>query len=318
MQERLGHLLDNALAIVEKTGDLNVALRQYPNQAEELRPLLEIADIVRHHYRAVPEAPNRLADARSHTLQAAEDRKAQKQTWEQLSHSTSKPPQAQRSLPHLRKPRARWTWRVVLALIAVAVALVPVGNEVLLAAHGSVPGQVLYPLDVTSENFHLGYIKDPELQVMLSLALVQERIQEAYILTQNQKPIPLEVISRVEYLSQRTLESAAWAKEPVMHVLLNYIAGQNQLFVQQIDILKHQVTDENQAKLDNIQRICLEKYLMAKSALEEPARFREAYRAGKPERMPLPGSGIFNWQPDPEVLQELTETPLITPFEPKR
>ena len=70
--------LEHCLQALARTGDVEASLGRYPQYADELRPLLEMAQVTRRYYRDVPQAPGRLAAGRQRTLAVAAQGRARR------------------------------------------------------------------------------------------------------------------------------------------------------------------------------------------------------------------------------------------------
>ncbi|MBU0703357.1 MAG: hypothetical protein KKC18_05775 [Chloroflexi bacterium] len=67
----MDRLLEYCLRELSRTGDIEAGLLCYPEHADRLRPLLEMAQIVLCYYGIVPEAPGELLAGRERLLTLA-------------------------------------------------------------------------------------------------------------------------------------------------------------------------------------------------------------------------------------------------------
>jgi len=206
---------------------------------------------------------------------------------------------------HKAGPRVALGWKIAGAMLALVVMVAPLTRQISLAANGSVPGEILYPLKITNESLHLSQVEQPEVRVALALAFLSERIAEMQMLVGSGKPIPFEMLAQVEELSTAALESAAWTSDDVMSEMLKTIAMQSQIHIQTLETLKLTATASNLPMLERALSACLQKYVLAHVALAEPETFREAYRSGRPEQLVLPGAGVLGGQIDPDYIERL-------------
>jgi hypothetical protein len=161
--ERIESILQRCLARIEAGDGVDACLRDFPEQADDLRPLLEAALQLRRW------EPPALSDAARATARA----------------------RARDTFTALPAPPRRWTWgwgggkrlalRSALALLLV-VGTLGIGVA---AAQSSLPGQPLYSLKRQSEQIRLQFTSDAERQAELRLEFAGHRLNEALALLAN-------------------------------------------------------------------------------------------------------------------------------------
>jgi len=142
MTMHLEHLLEECLEA--RSEDNEVILRSYPQQADQLRPLLDTATLARRYYGASLEPPpSGLAGGRARLLaEAARYRK-------RVAAVPIRPGKA-------RTIRHPFLLRFAAALLAAVIILVSTGAGIAWAARDSLPGDALYPAKLPSRTcvFH--------------------------------------------------------------------------------------------------------------------------------------------------------------------
>jgi len=71
MRASLDQFLEYCLRELNRTGDIEASLGCYPQHADQLRPLLEMAQIIVCYYSVVPEPPGELLVGRERMLTLA-------------------------------------------------------------------------------------------------------------------------------------------------------------------------------------------------------------------------------------------------------
>lgn len=158
--------------LLNGTETVEQCLQRYPNNAQELEPLLRTAMSVQ---KAVDIAPNPESKARIHynlQLKMAEVGKPQRPSWFSL--------------------QPRWT----MAMMAVMLIFV-LGGGAVLAADSSMPGSLLYPIKILTENISLKLAGSDIEKAELSLAFADRRVDEMNYLIDSDK------------LSEENMESIA-------------------------------------------------------------------------------------------------------------
>jgi len=301
-------ILAQALQDLGRTEDVEAVRRRYPEHAEDLQPLLEMAQLTTHYYAEVPDPPGGLAEGRARVLKAAGEYRSELR---KRALASKVRPAWRRSSGLLSDWNSPLKW--VSAVLVVLLALMPVGQQLVWASSNSIPGQIFYPVKLSNEDRHFEYIQNPEVQVMLALALTEERIGELETLVSKDRPIPNVVVDRMDELTQQALVSAAWTSEDLTPNMLDYIVRRMQYQAEALDDLMVQADETQQATLSRAQQICLEKRVVAVAAVADTRAFRTAYRTGRPERMPMPVGGPLGGTvtpvPDEYPAPTVTATP---------
>ncbi len=158
-------ILDLCLDRVLRKGEsVEACLRDYPNQAGELGPLLRMAVDVRQvgQYTPIPTGRAKAA-ARMALHQAMQARGVGLRS-----------PSPWRSV--LARTLTARRWAVVATTAALFVVMASSG--VVAASSGSQPDQALYPVKRTVERARLAFERDPQLKARLHAALADRRMEE--------------------------------------------------------------------------------------------------------------------------------------------
>src|SRR5919199_3581101 len=168
-------ILQCCLERLEKGGSVQACLRDFPDQAEALAPLLAAADALRW----CPLPP--LSDATRAAVRAQALAAFARQ-------AGSKSPQ--------RSPWRGAGLRVKLLALACAVVLVVGGLGIsVAAAQASLPGSLLYGLKRESEQVRLQLARSPHAQSTLYLDFATRRLDEALALAASGRPPEREVVT---------------------------------------------------------------------------------------------------------------------------
>lgn len=178
-EKSFDRLLEACLQEIEKGRDIERMLQRHPEQAEQLRPLLQLASSLREQYAEVPEPQAQLAVGRARLRR--ETRVARRAAAaEQVAARRQVLGQERRSNMRLRLVPA-------LVSIAVVVAVWMAGMAgVALAADAAGPGEPLYGIDRAIERIQLRLTYNPEAATQLRMRLTEERMQEIQNLVRKQ------------------------------------------------------------------------------------------------------------------------------------
>jgi hypothetical protein len=279
-ERRFEHLLERCLQEVARTGDTQAVLRRYPQHADHLRPLLEVALATGHTYADVPEPPGRLAAGRMRLLEAAARQR-------ERAPATQTSTRRKETRPKMKLLLAT---RLISAILAVVVGIAGIGGGIASAASDSLPGDALYPVKMAGEDLRQSLASTPEAQVRLALQFSDERLAEIEALAEHGLPVPETVVARMERHISRAMNRAAWASEADMPGLLEQIAQRTQAQAQRLEQLRASAQGQNQAQLQKARRICQQAQEEAMAGLGDPQAFRSRYqhREGMPEDVAPP------------------------------
>ncbi len=157
MNEKLYDALEVCLNALETGVDLEFVLKLYPQEAEELRPVLEAAIQARAlALPAVPEAA--MQRGRARVMQQAN--------------------QLRKPAPRPRKRWALFAFPRLATSLAIALLLLVSGTGLVSASNGALPGDHLYPVKRSWEGLRMFFVFSPEEREGLRSAFEQERLDE--------------------------------------------------------------------------------------------------------------------------------------------
>ncbi len=274
----MGHerSLSRALAAcLERRGalDRSVAEPQHPDCAPQLGPLLTTAAYLTRALEPAPDPPRKLQMSRARLLAAA-----------------ANPPR--RRTPRWRQwpaARLRLADKLLAAVITVLILFAPLSRQMVSAARDSGPGHLLYPLKLHVERVQFSGAEQPDIRIALGLAFLGERVAEVQPLIEAEATIDHALLVEVQQLIDQLLYAVADTSEPMMEESLRYVALQLQAYLATLETLKEATTPSNAGDLQRIIRACRRGHRVTYYALLDLSAFRQAYRAGRPERFLLPG-----------------------------
>lgn len=290
--------LEHCLQQLARSDDIEAILRRYPQYADRLRPLLEMARAARRHYDAVPEPPGGLAGGRERLLAVAAQRRAQS--------APAAPPAPPKTAA--RRGGRRWSlafaMRLAVALLVVVLGAALVGGSVIWAAGRSLPGDVLYPVKVALEDVRLSLVSAPEDQVDRSLQLIEKRVEEVQALVAAGQGIPDAAVARMERHVDHALTQAARSSGEEMVGLLTRVAGRMRAAEGSLADLRPAAPPQAQANLARAVTVCRSGAEAAEAGLMDPREFRWRYRHWQGTPDPTPGPDGATVTPDGDQDQD--------------
>ena len=131
--------------------------------------------------------------------------------------------------------------RLIAVLLVVVVGTAALGGGVLWAVGDSLPGDLLYPVKLATEDVRLALTSAPADQVDLALQFVEERAEEVQTLVVAGRQVPDETVTRMERHIERALIQAAWASDEEIASLLMWIAERTRTQAQVLEQVQMQV-----------------------------------------------------------------------------
>jgi hypothetical protein len=303
--------LESALQDLARTGDVETCLRRYPGHAEQLRPLLETAATVRGHYHVVPPpAPAGLTAGRERFLAVAA---------QERMRGASQASETGTTIRTLRgRLRPAFVSRLLPILLVALLGAVIFGGGVVWAASGSLPGELLYPVKLATEDVRLALASAPQGQVDLVLDLVKERADEIQALAQAGGPVPDGTVARLEQHIDRALVQTASASDEALPGLLMQVAERTGAQAQRLQQLQARAGEPFQAGLQRAVAACSRGAQAAEAGLNDPQafRWRHQHRQGEPESTQEPQQEQHQEQ-NREQEGQPTHAPRVTPHGPQ-
>jgi hypothetical protein len=309
--------LERCLQDLARTGDVEVSLRRYPQYADQLRPLVEIAQATRRYYTTVPQAPGGLKAGRERFLATAAQQRARN-----LSVRSEAGVTATRTTRG-RKKRLAFAMRLVGALLAIVMGTVSLGGGIVWAANASLPGDLLYPVKTTVEDARLALVSAPEHQVGLALQFAEERVEEIQTLAEAGRQVPNVATARLERHIEQALVQAAWVPAEKMDSILDQIARRTRTQTQVLEQKQTQVastaSQQVRVALEQAVAVCRRGAEVAQAGLRDPQAFRQHYRYQPGTPRPADEEWLVTITPgvdqrrDQEQRQERGQEPTSTP-----
>jgi len=292
-------LLERCLEEIARTGDINASLRRYPQYADLLHPLLEVAQVTRRYYEAVPEAPGGLVTGRERLLAVAAQQRARGVSVTSATRTTT-------TRTNGRKMKLVLATRLVTVLLAVVVGTAALGGGIVWAAGDSLPGDLLYPVKLVTEDVRLALASAPGDQVDLARGVAEERAEEVQALVAAGRLVPDETVVRMEQHVERALAQAARASDDEeMAGLLTCIAERTRTQAQMLEQVQTMAPRQAQAGLERAVTVCRRGAEAAEDGLNDPQMFRYRYRH-QHRVYPEPAEGTPEPTNEPE---QVTATP---------
>lgn len=285
--------LERCLQDLARSGDIEACLKRYPQHADRLRPLLEMAQLARDYYKFVPEPPGGLLSGRERLLAAAAQQRAR---------TASRSDTVARTVRGQGK-RLTLVTRFVGVLLAVVVSLAALGGGIAWAAGGSLPGDLLYPVKITVEDARLAFTSAPRDQIDLALGFAEERVGEIQGLLETESQVTdkavAEAIARMEgHIGQALTSAARIPSDEEMVDVLGQIVVRARAQAQALEQMQFTALQRTQAMLTQAAAVCRQGAEEAEIGQGDPRTFRSRYghQLGEPE--PTASPGMITVTPD--------------------
>jgi hypothetical protein len=282
----LEQALESCLGELVRPDAVEACLRRYPQHAEQLRPLLELAQASQGLYAVVPEPPGALVAGRERMLAAARQRAEATQS----APATTTALPRRHEVPQRRRVGFALALRFVTAMLLIVVGMGILGGGAIWAASDSLPGELLYPVKLAIEDARLQLASTPQHQVDLALDFVEERAQELETLVTTGRPVSEAAVARLEEHVGQALDHAARASDQEMDALLTEIAERTHGQQQVLEQVKTTAPESAQTGLGQAAMVCQRGAQVAEDGLGDPQAFRKHYRrlleAPEPEDEP--------------------------------
>ncbi len=197
--------------------------------------------------------------------------------------------------------------KLISILLVLSMGTAAVGSGVVWAASDSLPGDVLYPVKLATEDVRKAFASSPGGQVDLALQLVEERADEVQALVRAGRQVPEETAARLERHIQRALSETAKAGEGEMPGLLNRISVRTRTQARRLEQVQAQAPQQAQAGVQRALSACQRGAEAAQAGLEDPLMFQWRYQNRNMEQEPSGGQTQERYQH--------RNTPVGTPHE---
>jgi hypothetical protein len=156
MNDKMYDVLEICLQEIENGADINSVLAQYPDLADELRPILK-ASVAAKMMSAAEPAPDVMRRGRAKLLQHASE----------MREAKSAP--RKRVIPFVQRLAIAFTMTVL---------FLTTGTGLVSASSSALPGENLYPVKLTWENVRLFFTFDHKSRQLLEHTFENERLHE--------------------------------------------------------------------------------------------------------------------------------------------
>jgi hypothetical protein len=160
-------------------------------------------------------------------------------------------------------------------LIAFSLLLGGTGAAVY-ASQDSQPGDMLYNVKTSGEDFQLRLTNQPDMKLQLALKFAARRVSEALNMAENGQQIHGSLINRLELNLNAALQAAAEMDEPELG--LERIKAEIHIQKRDCDRIQGNMPDAEELGLNMVQNQLKHKIRVVEKGLEEPATFRHVYR----------------------------------------
>ena len=305
--------LEHCLQDLTHGGDIEVCLQRYSQHADQLRPLLEMAQLARHYYEFVPEPPGGLVSGRERLLATA----AQQRT------RTGFEPKAVIRTTRSQSKMPAFAMRFVGVLLAIIMSMAALGGGIVWAANDSLPDDLLYPVKITVEDVRLAFTSAPQDQIDLALEFAEERVEEIQGLSAIDRQAPDKAIARMEqHIEQAMIYAAQISSDEEMVDALEQITVRTRTQVQVLEQMQFTASQQTYARLVQAAAIYRRGADRAEIGQSDLHTFRLQYHhqpgdpelTNGPEMMPAtPGNTREYGQGQYLGCQECECTPTLTP-----
>ena len=304
----LDQLLERCLQELLRTGDVEVALQLCPQHADQLRPLLEMALITHSYYADVPEAPGGLTTGRERFMSIAAQPRATK---------GSKTSNDEITTAQAGRIKLSFAMRLVAVLLTVFIGATALGYGVAWTASESLPGDLLYPVKMTTEDTRLALASTPEERLGLTLQFVEERVEEIRALVNAGGQVPDVAVARMEQHIEQVLVNAAWSSDEQMDDMLRQIAMHTRTQAQALEQVESIPSQYIRVKLERAAMVCWHGFTAAESGLSDPRAFRLLYRHERGTPVPTDVPELATPTEDDCKDEDTPASPSVTPETPQ-
>jgi hypothetical protein len=198
-------------------------------------------------------------------------------------------------------------------LIAFSLLLGGTGAAVY-ASQDSQPGDMLYTVKTTGEDFQFRFANHADTKVQLALKFAARRVSEALNMAENGQQIHGSLINRLEHNLNTALQAAAEMDEPELG--LERIKAEIHIQKRDCDRIQGNMPDAEELGLHMLQHKLEHKMRVVDKGLEEPATFRQVYRLRFGQEADDELLGVADEQPQPDedpVVEEPIDEEILPP-----
>ncbi len=228
---------------------------------------------LREFYSEVPAPPGGLVAGREGVL--AEGARLRSQV---LRPVVSGANEVETKIPERRRTmQSLVAYKVLAAVLAVVVAFASAGGGLALAAD-ALPGDLLYPVKLFSEDVRFLLTRDPAERAELAMNLAAERVEEMQRLTAMGVDVPEEVVKRMSRQMEQAMAEIAEARPEEVPGLLERLRERTRVQEQLLNQAQSVAHEENQLRLRQAIEVTERVRQAAGGALDDPQQFRLEYQ----------------------------------------
>jgi hypothetical protein len=166
-----------------------------------------------------------------------------------------------------RKMNVMLAYKVLAAVMAIAVAVTGVGGGAVLA-QDTVPGDLLYPVKLLSEDARLAFTQDPADRAALVMAFVAERVEEMESLAQRGQEIPAATVTLMTRQMEQVMVEIARSRPEEAPALLERVMENARIHQQ---VLEQAGVGSGEQTQSRLQEACQEMERIRENAENDPA-----------------------------------------------
>lgn len=187
--------------------------------------------------------------------------------------------------------------RSAFATIALVIVVLFTGiSATAYAAQDSLPGSILYPVKLLTEDFRLDLTRNAETKFSLSLAYANKRVDEIAALQSQGVPVEEPLLTRLEDQYEFALQLASGMPDDQMTQSLEQLRETTQFQLNTMTTLRENAPQVSEGQLERVQEMLAQQQNMAQDGLEDPVTFRETIKNKSKEQEPNQNPGNQNQQ----------------------
>lgn len=254
MKRKIEEILDQLVAEVNKGRDIDDCLREYSEYADELRPLLYLAQQITD----LPK-PEPAADSVAATINKA------------------------RAILSEQGRRARFTLRnifvlrpIVLKVVAVVLLICLVGFTTVTLSASSLPGNVLYPVKMLAERVQYFLAFDTEGKARLRVMFADRRTNEFACLFEPGLPVNRELLTNMLQATELAIDHIELLSGEDAAQIIAHMAECNHDQMALLEKTRQHACDEDKKVIEDAIKTCFEQHDCIE-CMQNPNSGRKSY-----------------------------------------
>ena len=285
MKKEIYEILDTALEMVRAGESVEAVLARFPDESQELLPLLSTAQSFQKLEPVeMPTQAELMSDRNAFLVQARTKQEAgvSLPLWVRLKKWTSST--VSWLTPPISKEKNPMTAFLMRAAVALVMVFASAGGTIALADN-SLPNSALYPAKIAMEQVQLNLIGNPEAKAERNLIQAQERVQEMLrMVSQGEEPGDAQML-RLEHHLNTALQLAAHLGEQGMNGVLTQAQETIQTQLRELNRARTQVQEPGNECLCQTIQLLERAQLRVQAGLQDGNGFRLRYQNGRQESL---------------------------------